>query len=742
MFHRLFFGAALLAASYPSFAAEGTLEDDIPILNPVTVTGQVSTFGATKSDVPIVETARSLTVISSDQFSGQGALTLDDTLGYTASVVGDTFGFSTRIDAIRVRGLKAIEYLDNIQVLFGFYNTTRTEVHTLDQVEVLKGPASVLYGAGAPGGIVNAISKQAGRDYLDKEVAISAGSFNRKEITTDLGFDLSGDGNLTGRVVTLFRDSDTQLDFVNDDSIVVAPSITFEDDTTRLTALFNYTERESDTAHQFLPLTVTGCPNNDVSIANPAVCASASQKEINTSFYAGDPNFNRYDSESVSVTLFGEKILNDIFSLESTARYRDSETDYRQSLISTQGGNPDAGPDMFNPNRPEGQVIGRSWYDRPATSDQLSLDARLRATVDTGSMSHDILVGLNYQAVNTAINGASLLYPSLAAADQIFPVGFPTTFNVFSPNYDGSEIPSDAVFDLFREPTREDVDTKAVYISDQITYGNFIVNAGVRYDDIKSNDGRKIQKDDATSFSMGALYKTKTGLNPYISYTESFLPVFGSSAFIPNGPPSQPFRPEEGKQTEIGVKYQPSGTSAYVTAAIYDLDLINQPDTLAFPGTPRTQDGEIKIKGLEIESMMVLGDFQARATFSLLDTENEFGEAVNYVPEKQASIWGIWTPSGDSLSRLRIGAGVRYTGETESNTMAYLFPDPMPGTRTKITMDAYTVADALVGYNLGNVDVSLNVRNLFDHSYFSGCSVGGCFGGEERTAVGTLTYKF
>ncbi|MBV1915504.1 MAG: TonB-dependent siderophore receptor [Pseudomonadales bacterium] len=743
MFRQLFFGSVLLVASHASLAADNEPGNNVQVLDPVTVTGQVSTFGATKSDVPIVETARSLAVIPSDQFTAQGALTLDDTLGYTTGVLGDTFGYSTRIDAVRVRGLKAVEYLDNIQVLFGFYNTTRTEVYTLEQVEVLKGPASVLYGAGAPGGIVNAISKQAGRNHLDKELVITAGTFNRKEVATDLGFDLSGDGSVTGRVVALFRNSDTQLDFVNDDSLVFAPSITFEDDTTRLTALFNYTKRESDTAHQFLPLTVTGCPNSGVTISNPAICATASDKEIDTSFYAGDPNFNRYDSESTSLTLFGEQILNDIFSVEGTARYRDSEVDYRQSLISTQGGNPGTGPDLLNPVRPEGQAVGRSWYDRPATSDQLSVDARLRANFDTGAVSHDVLVGLNYQTVNTEINGASLLYPSPAAAAAIFPVGLPTTFNVFSPSYDGSEIPSDATFDLVRVRTREDVDTKAIYISDQISYGNFIANAGVRYDDIKTSDGSTTQKDDSTSYSMGALYKTRIGLNPYISYTESFLPVFGSSAFIPGGSTGQPLIPEEGKQTEIGIKYQPPGTPAYVTVALYDLEQTNLPDPLAFPGTPVTQDGEVEIKGLEIEGMMIVGDFQVMANLSLMDTENQFGETADYIPEQQASVWGLWAPSDGNFANLRIGAGIRYTGETESNTMAYLFPAPLPGTRTKITMDAYTVADALIGYNFGAIDLALNVRNLFNHSYFASCSVGGgCFGGEERTAVGTLTYSF
>ena len=737
--------AAFFIACQSSVAK--TVEIDAPLFNPLTVTGKVSTFGATKSDVPIVETARSVSVITSEQFTERGALTLDDTLGYTAGAVSDTFGFSTRGDFPRIRGLSVPEYLDNIQVLFGFYNTTRSEVYMLDQVEVLKGPASVLYGAGSPGGIVNAISKQAGRNHLGKELLISGGNNSRREIATDLGFDLSGNGNLTARLVALIRKSDTQVDFVEDDSMSLAPSITFENDTTRLTALFNYSKRDSDTAQQFVPLTVSGCASSQVSVSNPALCAGATGEEVDSSFYAGDPNFNRYQAESTSLTLFAEHSLNDIFSLEGTVRYRDSDVDYRQALIAPQVGNPGTFPGLFAPSPflpPDGTALGRVWYDLPAQSDQIAVDARLRANFDTGRVSHDILVGLNYQNIDTQINGASLLYPSPAAAAALFPVGFPTTFNAFSPNYDGSEIPADAVFDAARVLTRDDIDTRAFHISDQIEFGRLIVNAGIRYDDIESSDGVATQRDYATTYSAGALYKTAMGIYPYISYAESFTPVFGSSAFIPPGSSTgAALKPEEGEQTEVGVKYQPPGSQAFVTFSYFDLEQINLEDPLAFPGTPRTQNGEVKIKGIEVEGAAVIGDFHLHANFSLLDTENQFGEVVDYIPEKQASAWVTWAPSRGQLAGLRIGTGIRYAGENESNATVYLLPTPLPGSLENATVDGYTVADALVSYDFDQFTLAMNVRNLFDREYYAACAVaGGCFAGERRSAVATLKFKF
>ena len=123
------------------------------------VYGDLSRFGATKSNTPIVETARSLSIETSDAFSLKGALNLSQTTAYMPGVTAETFGFATRGDWIRARGLAVPRYRDSIQELFGSYNTTRTEVYTIEQVEVLRGPASVLYGQGSPGGIVNVVSK-------------------------------------------------------------------------------------------------------------------------------------------------------------------------------------------------------------------------------------------------------------------------------------------------------------------------------------------------------------------------------------------------------------------------------------------------------------------------------------------------------------------------------------------------------------------------------------------------------
>lgn len=706
---------ALSTAAYSQQTDDTNIAPESDI-EEVIVTGTVSTFGATKSNTPIVETARSISVITSDQFQKWGALTLDDTLNYSAGVVGDTFGFSTRGDFPAVRGLQVPEFLDNIQVLFGFYNNARSDIYTLEQVEVLRGPASVLYGQGSPGGILNTVSKRASQANQTKQLVAEYGTFDRAQISADLGFSLSE--NVSARLVSIYREADTQVDFVQDDAFVVMPSLTYEDENTILTALVNYTDRESDTAHQFLPLSVTACGSNDVTISEANVCAFASGNEADPSVYAGHPDFNRYDTESLSVTVFAVQELFEGVTAEATARYRDNEADYSQSWASFLGdGNPRTLPD--------GTAVARSWYDAPAGSEQFAVDARLRAQFETGDIRHEVLAGFNYQDVSTELN-AAFIYAQ------------PTVFNFFNPTYPSSEVPSAASFDAVRALTETDTETLGFYLNDQIELGNLIMNAGIRYDEVTSETAAGTQKDDAVSFSFGALYQTSIGLNPYISYAESFQPVIGV-----DGITGDALDPQRGKQWEAGVKYQPDGSGTYISLAVFDIDQTNLPTPSDLPNAVTQQEGSASIQGLEAEAHIVMGDWYADLAFSLLDTEDPDGIRFASVPESQGSVWIGWEPSDSDLEGLRIGAGARIAGGNESSGTAFLAANSFAPSPVLVETDGYVVFDALVGYDFGDVVLTVNARNLFNTEYYGTClSRGDCFPGEQRTVMARLAYAF
>ncbi|MBO6526941.1 TonB-dependent siderophore receptor [Erythrobacter sp.] len=704
--------ASLLLST--AFAGTASAQEVSPIAldedeDVIIVTGEVSTFGATKSETPIIETARSVSVISAEDWRERGALTLDDTLNYTAGVVGDTFGFSTRGDFPRVRGLDVPEYLDNIQVLFGFYNNARSDIFTLEQVEVLKGPASVLYGQGSPGGILNTVSKRAGPDAIGSEFYVEYGTFDRTQVSADIGADLSGDGTLTARLVTLFRDADTQVDFVNDDAFILAPSITYDDGRTVATLLASYTDRESDTAHQFLPLAVTACASDEVTVSEPNICSGNIGQEVDASLYVGDPAFNRYGSESFSLTGFFQHRFSDALGFEATARYRDNSADYRQTWVSFLGsGNPRVLAD--------GTAAGRSWYDAPAGSDQFAVDGRLRARFDTGPIEHEVLAGINYQSVDT-LTEASFLY------------ALPTTFNLLNPIYDGLEIPAEAAFDAVRGRSINEIDSVGYYINNQMTLGDLVLNAGVRFDDLETGNGTTNQDDSATSLSFGALYKTSIGLNPYASYAESFQAVVGNDMVT-----NQPLLPQEGKQIEVGLKYQPPGTRTYVTMAYFDIEQSNLPNPAGLPNAPSQQEGIAKIDGFEIEAQTAIGDLTLDAAFSVIDTQDPDGARFPSVPEVQGSAWASWRPSSGSLKGLALGAGVRFAGGNESSGTAFIAANGFAPTPVLIETDGYTVFDGLIGYSFDRYSLTLNGRNIFDTEYYGTClSRGDCFPGEGRT---------
>lgn len=708
----------LLALISSSTIAQTVDRNEKEQLDEVVVIGSVSNFGATKSEVPILETPRSLSIISEDEFLERGALTLDDTLSYTAGAVGNAFGYSTRGDFVDVRGLDAQEYQDNLQVIFGFFNNARADIYTLEQVEVLKGPASVLYGQGTPGGIISTVSKKAGRDNLDDEISFTFGSNDRAQVSADFGFALTEDGRWSARVVSLVRESDTQVDFVEDNAVVVSPSITYETDNTKLTALFNYTDRESDTASQFLPLAVTACASSDVTITGSSVCANAPGVEVDPSVYVGDPNFNKFDSEAETFSLFASHKLSDVVSFDATARYRDNEADYQQTWITFLG---DGVPRVdANGNSTFGL---RSFFGGPGGTDQFAFDARLKFDFDTGLINHKLFFGANYQEVNEFSN-------------QFFVVA-PTTFNILNPVYDGSELPTDDELNAARFLAESETESTDFYAVDQLTIGeSLFVNLGIRSSTIDSSDAFNDQEDTETPISIGALYKSDFGLNPYFNYSESFLATVGTDVVTGSA-----LLPREGEQFELGVKYQPEGSNNFVTLAYFDLE---QNNFVTFVATGQTQSGNsVEVSGIELEARFQLGELAFDLNVSNIDADDIDASGVESelesTPDTNASLWMSWQPEGGAFDNFTFGSGVRYASSNESNGV-----DPLTGSDYRIVTDSYTVVDSTVGYKgFDNIDLSLNIRNLFDDEYYSTCLVrGDCFPAEGRTVVATATYRF
>ena len=665
------------------------------------VRGELTSFGATKSSTPIVETARSVSVETSAEIEEKGALNLSQATTYMAGVTGETYGFATRGDSVSARGLSLPRYRDSIQELFGSYNMTRTEVYTLEQLEVLKGPVSVLYGQGVPGGILNSVSKTPKAEQ-NTEIVAEVGSYDRTQLGLDSTGKLGSDQWLY-RIVALKRESDTQVDYVDDNTTVLMPSVSYvPSETSRYTLMAMHQDTKSDTAAQFLPIVGTLEPLPDGTY-------------LDTGVYAGEPGWNKYDTRSNQVTALVEQQLHTQVRMEATALWREGSADYNQAWpVFTGAGNSRYLNDVLGTNTFTDTTVARTFYKADNDFEMTALDVRLIGDFDTGALRHEVLVGVQKQNVATDND-------TYRSADGGASGGnFDYVLDLKNPVYTGA--PDDSMFTYTDSPTQK-IDSLGVYVSDQISYENWRFTAGLRHDNVENDTGVRSQKDDALSSSAGLLYRFDSGVAPYISYSESFETVVGLDAN------NNPLKPREASQYEGGLKFEPNGFPALFTLAYFEIDITNLPNPNGVPGTVSQQQGKSTIEGVEFEGKANVGDFRIHGALSTLTTEDQNGYEYSAQPDKNASLWVGWHPAG----KFRAGGGVRYVGESvsETATVKYVTPD-------------YTLFDMMLGYAATQqLDMALNVRNLTDEEYLTSCLArGDCFPGVRRSVNARVSYNF
>lgn len=706
----LIFLAIASALATPTFAqhvdSDNLNSDKEKAIEKVEVVGTRSPFGATKTNTPIVELARTISIETALDLKQKGALNLSQTATYMAGVTGESYGYATRVDAVSSRGLSIPRYRDSIQELFGSYNSTRAEVYTMEQVELLKGPASVLYGQGSPGGIVNYVSKT---PKLNKgnEVVLSYGSFERAQLGVDINGSISQDDKWIGRFVGLYRDSDSQVDYVTDDTQVLMPSLSFmPSDNTTLTLMGLFQDTESDTAAQFIPVEGTllaladgtYLPDQDV--------------------YTGEPGFNKFDTSSNQVTLLGEHYFDDTMSLSFTALWRDGDADYHQAWTAFTGGTRYLNAFVGAPIAPTDTFVPRTFYQADNTFNQQAIDVRLSKQYATGRLEHELLAGVQYQAVETDANSAYYAGGGALQGD------FRYILDLANPVFTGA--PEQSVFDaIYRDSPTQEVDDVGFYLSDQIAYENWRFTLGLRHDRVENNSGVTKQDDSQTSYSAGILYRFDNGLSPYVSYAESFETVVG----LDNN--DNQLKPEEGRQYEAGIKWAFSSIPGYVTVAYYDIEISNLPNPNSLPSDAAQQQGITRIDGVEIEGRVTFDEVNAQFAASTMNAEDPNGFALSAQPDSNASLWLNYEPA--KLAGLRIGAGLRYVGESVSENASIRYVTP-----------SYTLADLMLAYQFSDdIDLQLNVRNLTDKEYLTSCLTrGDCFPGVRRTINASVTYAF
>ncbi|WP_193074100.1 TonB-dependent siderophore receptor [Pseudomonas sp. FME51] len=643
---------------------------------------------ATKTDTALTETPRSISVVTAERMRDQGVQTVQDALRYVSGVRGEAYGLDARGDSALIRGSSPAAFLDGLQQSFGSYTNTRPDPFALERVEVLKGPASMLYGQSPVGGLVNLVSKRP-QSRQQTELQLQYGTHDRKQIAIDSTGPLTDDGNWLYRVVAIARDSGTQVDHVDDDRLVLMPSITWQPtDNLEWTLLANIQRDDSGSTSQFLP--------------HRGTLLSAPYGRFDTNLFVSEPGFDEYDTEQLALTSLLTWRLNETWILRQNLRYQESEVSYQQIY----GWPPVLAADD--------RTLNRIYHVSKPEVDVWAADQNAQALFDTGPFQHTLLIGADYQHAVTNRDQAG---------------GAATPLDLYNPVY-GTFDPS--IISLTADP-EQTVAQRGLYLQDQIRYQRWLLTLGLRKDwaDNRTEGGTR-QKDDATTGHIGLTYLLDNGLAPYLSYSESFQPVIGL-----NAADNQPYKPMEGEQWELGIKYQPPGSASLYTAALFDLREQNRrmPD----PANPLNtiQTGETRSRGLELEALAsVTPRWDLIATYTYLDTEIVKGSAVEQghrlasTPEHMASLWSQHRFALFGLPGFSAGAGVRYVGASWDGTDSLKTPST-------------TLFDAMLSYSRDNWTAALNATNLEDETYYTTCLArGDCFIGSRRTLVGSLSYTF
>ncbi|CAG9269425.1 Ferrichrome-iron receptor [Paraburkholderia unamae] len=664
----------------------------------------ITAVTATKTDTPLIETPQSVSVVTRDQMTDQNAQTVTEALRYTASVTSEIRGASAAgAPYLMSRGFYLEQFLDGARqpsdISFG-YAIPAFDPYGLERIDVLHGPASVLYGQANPGGVANLVSKQPTTTPVH-EVFFTTGSHNRAEGGFDLGGAINQDGSLSYRLTGTANRNDTQVDGAKQSHVYIAPAITWKPDAnTTLTVLAKY-QRDPDVGYyNFVPAmgSLFETPNG----------------RISTHTNLGDPNFDSHSRTQASVGYQFEHRFNDVWTFRQNLRYTYVRDDF--SNVFANGFSDDSAT-----------TLNRYAFFNDESAKFFTVDNQAQAKFSTGPVSHTALFGFDYQRV---------LYRErvgLGAAPQLDP---------FAPVYQSVAMPNATSDDNIR------MTQFGVYAQDQLAWNRWRFLIGVRQDWASSDDNNPVtasytsQSARAFTWRTGLVYLFDNGFAPYASFAKSFNPQAGVLA------DGSAARPTTAEQYEVGVKYQPRGYNSFITASVFDLRERNV--LTSDPANPgfSTQAGQVRARGFELQGQASLSDdLNITASYTYLNnvttdsndsattidggTTPLQGKTTWGIPRNVAAAWIDYTLHGGSLRGLGFGGGVRYLGSSydESNT---------------IRVPSVTLIDAAIHYDTGrHWLLSLNGTNLFNRQYVASCfSANTCTYGDGVEVLATARYRW
>ena len=688
-------GAVTLALQTQAFAEEPTIV--------VTGTEQGSalpawTNSATKSAVAESKTPQVINTIAAKEIEQRHASSVNEILRYAPGVSTEVRGSTSYMSEYKIRGFNVDqEFYNGLQLPYNVTGNTKARIDPLliESVDILKGPSSVLYGGGSPGGLVNIQSKKPQKE-AKTELGFNTGNRNLKEGYLDsTGQIANSDWNY--RLLGKATESDEQAHTTRYENYLVAPSVTWQpDDKTRLTI---------DALAQNTP---------SLTPSDPMPLSYLRSKYADRRDYAGD-EWSGFKQRQWMLGYSFEHEFDSGWGFNQKARYFDVDTHQRSAYTTGTGS--------------EVYQLNRFAYTTDEDLQSFNIDNQVTRTVALGDWQHHLLAGFDYQKLNSHFH---YRYAS-------------STPGIDMRNPDHSQIDNDALGLETAQKNRLGYQQNGYYLQDQIAFGGLNVLASLRFDDYRSVTTNYLQNGDKAWVSqdrltkrLGALYAFENGLSPFISYSEGFAPVSPQGTLT-----AKDVKPTTSKQVEGGVKYLLAEYATTFTASVFNIRQKNV--VTSDPGFLNyRQTGEVESKGAELsaisrptDNLTLIANYAYTHAINTEDDKYQ-GKRPTQVPENAFNLWGDFTFDSTPLRGLTLGAGARYTGPME------ISPANDAG-----KLGGTTQYDLAASYRMGELAPSLegltlkaSAQNVTNKETLTCYDATNCWIGRDRTFQVGASYSF
>ena len=648
---------------------------------------------ATKTNTPVREVPQSISIVTREQLNDRDVQTLNQAIQYSPGASTNVGGSLADFDRIYIRGFSAITdvYRDGLRQGGTGFGVPKVEPYGLESVQILRGPASGLYGLGSPGGIVDVVTKRPTLNPFG-ELQLQIGQYSRYQGNFDIGGPVVGLDSVTYRLTGLVREADTFFPGANDNRVYIAPAVTWRPDTdTSVTLLGEYQQSRTS--------------------ANNLYYSNAAHKAL---YYANDPRYGAFDQEQARIGYEVAHRFNDFLTVRQNFRFTHVTANSKWTDISAVD--------------EAASVANRYSNHERDVFNSVALDNQAEMHAWTGPVEHTFLLGLNY---NHYFNNAKYGYNFNGVPD----------LDLRTLNY-GAQAITPVSPSQYSYLVRDLLDEEGLYAQEQAKWGGFVLTLNGQESWVQRHSVTSgIASDtDESAFTgrAGLAYLFDSGITPYVSYATSYSPQLGASYS------GSIFPALTGEQEEAGVKYQLPTLPVLLTVAGFNITENNVLRIDPVNPTFQIATGQVQSQGVELEANVALSEgLNLIASYSHLDvritrgTADTTGRRFSGIPEDSASLFAKYTfQPGSAVAGLGLGGGLRYIGSS--------FGDD---TNTFRNADVALV-DAIIDYDVGQADprlqglrLQVNATNLFDTRYQS-CQGGYCGINEGQQIIGSAIYRF